>query len=128
MKSAGKIATLQTTGRILSVTLMLFLLSFLTVGNWFVYGDADIVTTAVTNSNDGTNDDTNKIPISSEEEKPSSSKNVSSSLTEEYLHDHDPFLHLYTPLLNAHSDHIHTDGWGDDYSRLHCPPPDDILS
>lgn len=109
--------------------LMFFLLSFLTVGNLFIYSDSVSLVNTVTNSNDQKNtDDSDKRPINTEEEKSSSSKSVSSNLTEEYIHDHDFFLHLYISSANTLNGHAYMHGLGDDYSLLHCPPPDCILS
>ncbi|HJU46462.1 MAG TPA: hypothetical protein VJ647_06740 [Chitinophagaceae bacterium] len=124
MKSTRKIASLKITGRYLSVLLMLFLLNFLTVGNWFVYGEPFSIAGVVIIGNDNSDAcDSDKRPITSEEEK-SSSKSISNNLTEEYLHDQDLFLHLYTLLASRHNGHVHSHGFGDDHSRLHCPPPD----
>lgn len=103
--------------------LMMFLLSFLTVGNAFLYGQ-DIAekhsSSAAANADD--DKDSSKRPISSEEEK--SSKSPSTNLAEEFLHHHDLFLHLYTIVTIDVNTHLHQHGFGDDHSRLHCPPPD----
>lgn len=125
MNNIRKIASIGS--RFISVGLMLFLLSFLTVGNLFIYDEDQVVVASTTTNDSGNNstDNKNKQPISSEEEKPSTSKSLSGNLTEEYLHEHDLILHLYnTVIVTPSGDYVHTHGLGDDHSRLHCPPPD----
>jgi hypothetical protein len=126
MKRIKKIVSLVISRRFLSVVLMLFLLTFLIVGNSFIYNDDASLAGVVTNSGDNNNsDDSDKRPITSEEEQSSSSKNISGNLTEEYLHEHDFLFHFHTSFSSLSGIYyIDTHGFGDDHSRLHCPPPD----
>ena len=130
MRKVNKIVSFILSRRFFSIALMLFLLGFLTVGNAFIYDEDASEMAIVSHSNDDDNkpDDNNKRPISSDEEKSSSSKSVSGNLTEEYLHEQELLLNLYVSSPCLPGDHVHTHGLGDDHSRLHCPPPDYILS
>lgn len=102
---------------------MMLLLSFLTVGNAFLYGGNNApLDTAINSTSSNSDDDCSKRPINPEEEK--SSRSVSSSLTEEYLHDQDRFTHLYVTIISSLDDYIHPHSLGDDHSSLDCPPPD----
>lgn len=128
MNNAINISSFKVVGRIASIGLMFFLLSILTVGNFFVYGDQTISGLISGNSlyeKEGC-DSRNKQPVSTEEEKTTSSKSSSvNTFTEEYLHDHDLFLPLDGSLLTGPvCDAIDTHGLGSDYSSIHCPPPD----
>jgi len=65
---------------------------------------------------------TSKRSMNPEEEK-SSSRSLG-SLTEEYLHEHDHFMHLYITTASPQHQYTHPHGFGDDHSTLDCPPPD----
>lgn len=121
-----KISFLSSLCRFLSVIVMVFLLSFLTVGNVFIYDKGAGKQSMVLNQEASDEDlGCNKRPLSPEEEKSSS---ISNSLTEEYLHNSDPFMHFYTLITSSRHEYIHPHGYGDDHSSLDCPPPDQLLS
>lgn len=119
-----KITSVLLSGKFLPITLMMFLLSVLTVGNAFLYGqhETDQCVLCATANADDEDSNTCKSPVGSEEEK--SSKSPSTNLAEEYLHSHDLFLHLYTIITADVNTHLYQHGFGDDHSRLHSPPPD----
>jgi hypothetical protein len=122
MRDIKKILTIVPIGKILSVALMVFLLSFLTVGNAFLYGSKTTVEKKAPSSEKSDEDGASKRSMNPEEEK--SSSRTLGSLTEEYLHEHDHFMHLYITTTAPQHQYIHPHGLGDDHSTLDCPPPD----
>jgi hypothetical protein len=103
---------------------MVFLLSFLTISNSVLFAGQACIEKKIPCPNQD-DDDCSKRPMNPEEEK-SSSRSISNSLNEEYLHEHDLFMHLYiSEPLPAHY-YVHPHGFGDDHSSLDCPPPDQV--
>ena len=124
MRDIKKILTIIPVGKLLSMMVMVFLLSFLTVSNAFLYGNNKVsVEQAAPSQDDQSDDDCSKRPVSPEEEKSSSSRGLS-NINEEYLHEHDHFMHLYITATAPRHEYVHPHGFGDDHSSLDCPPPD----
>lgn len=101
---------------------MMFLLSFLTVANAFLFADNATNDTGISSSRSADDGGTNKRPVNPEEEKPT--RSLSNTLTEEYIHHNDFFFGVYAARVPADYMHGHIYGLGDDHSTLDCPPPD----